>query len=232
MRFYEFEKVEGSTLAVRQINRAADEIGKNSFDYEVYKTAAEMLDKQMLKSLAQWLEDSDTAPKEFIMKTIANYDPETFKKMYGDQDGYFSVMEPQQDLTDSEIQEGAEMIAYHKHPKDDKLWTFPDAYKDDKEVESPYMSNASMRQFLDALGYSPDFEEQSPVPAKEFIARTTQWLQKNIGKRSPEEPATRDGNMISGGKPEGYMNQMVKAHNEIARKVLAKYPEVTHFGFN
>jgi hypothetical protein len=87
------------------------------------------------------------------------------------------------------------------------------------------MSNASMRQFLDALGYNPDFEDQSPVPAKEFIARTTQWLQKNIGKRSPEEPATRDGNMISGGKPEGYMNQMVKAHNEIARKVLAKYPE-------
>jgi hypothetical protein len=237
MRFYEFEKVEGSTLAVRQINRAADEIGKNSFDYEVYKTAAEMLDKQMLKSLAQWLEDSDTAPKEFIMKTIANHDPETFKKMYGDQDGYFSVMEPQQDLTDSEIQEGAEMIAYHKHPKDDKLWTFPDAYKDDAEVESPYMSNASMRQFLDALGYNPDFEDQSPVPAKEFIARTTQWLQKNIGKRSPEEPTTIDhspggATMIGGGKPEGYMNQMVKAHNEIARKVLAKYPEVTHFGFN
>jgi len=99
-------------------------------------------------------------------------------------------------------------------------------------VESPYMSNASMRQFLDALGYNADFEDQSPVPAKEFIARTTQWLQKNIGKRSPEEPVTRDGNMISGGKPEGYMNQMVKAHNEIARKVLAKYPEVTHFGFN
>ena len=237
MRFYEFEKVEGSTLAVRQINRAADEIGKNSFDYEVYKTAAEMLDKQMLKSLAQWLEDSDTAPKEFIMKTIANHDPETFKKMYGDQDGYFSVMEPRQDLTDGEIQEGAEMIAYHKHPKDDKLWTFPDAYKDDEEVESPYMSNASMRQFLDALGYNPDFEDQSPVPAKEFIARTTQWLQKNIGKRSPEEPTTIDQNpggatMIGGGKPEGHMNQMVKAHNELARKIITKYPEVTHLGFN
>ena len=237
MRFYEFEKVEGSTLAVRQINRAADEIGKNSFDYEVYKTAAEMLDKQMLKSLAQLLDDSDTAPKEFVMKTIANHDPETFKKMYGDQDGYFSVMEPRQDLTDGEIQEGAEMIAYHKHPKDDKLWTFPDAYKDDKEVESPYMSNASMRQFLDALGYNPDFEEQSPVPAKEFIARTTQWLQKNIGKPSPQEPATIDRNpggatMIGGGTPEGYMNRQVKLHNELARKIIAKYPEVTHLGFN
>ena len=237
MRFYEFEKVEGSTLAVRQINRAADEIGKQSFDYEVYKTAAEMLDKQMLKSLAQWLEDSDTAPKEFVMKTIANHDPETFKKMYGDQDGYFSVMEPRQDLTDGEIQEGAEMIAYHKHPKDDKLWTFPDAYKDDESVESPYMSNASMRQFLDALGYNPDFEEQSPVPAKEFIARTTQWLQKNIGKRSPEEPTTIDhspggATMIGGGKPEGYMNRQVKLHNELARKIITKYPEVTHIGFN
>ena len=135
------------------------------------------------------------------------------------------------------IREGAEMIAYHKHPTEKNLWTFPKAYQDDKEVESPYMSNASMRQFLDALGYNPDFEDQSPVPAKEFIARTTQWLQKNIGKRSPEEPTTIDQNpggatMIGGGKPEGYMNQMVKAHNELARKIITKYPEVTHLGFN
>ena len=141
------------------------------------------------------------------------------------------------DMKIQEITEGAEMIAYHKHPTQQNLWTFPDAYKDDEEVESPYMSNASMRQFLDALGYDSDFEDMSPVPAKEFIARTTQWLQKNIGKPSPEEPATVDksgggATMIGGGRPEGYMNQMVKAHNEIARKVLAKYPEVTHFGFN
>jgi len=82
------------------------------------------------------------------------------------------------------IREGAEMIAYHKHPTEKNLWTFPKAYQDDKEVESPYMSNASMRQFLDALGYNPDFEDQSPVPAKEFIARTTQWLQKKLRVRT------------------------------------------------
>ena len=134
------------------------------------------------------------------------------------------------------ITEGASMNAYHKHPKDDKLWTFPDAYADDPSVETPYMSNASMRQFLDALGYDPDFEEASPVPAKEFIARTTQWLQKHIDKPSQEIPTTVDKNpggptMISGGKPQGWMNQSVKVHNELARKILAKYPEVTHFGF-
>ena len=135
------------------------------------------------------------------------------------------------------IEEGASMVAYHKHPKDDKLWTFPDGYTDDEEVETPYMSNASMRNFLDELGYDPNFEDAGPVPAKEFIARTTQWLQKHIGKPSPEVPTTVDrsgggATMIGGGKPEGYMNQMVKAHNELARKTLAKYPEITHFGFN
>ena len=232
MRAHEFTEDKGSTLASRTISRYADEIGPDSMDYDMFKKSAELLDAGKLKSLAQHLYRADTSPREYVMKVISKKDPETFRKMYGDQEGYFSLMKPQKDLSDSEIQEGAEMIAYHKHPKDNNLWTFPDAYKDDEEVESPYMSNASMRQFLDALGYNADFEDQSPVPAKEFIARTTQWLQKNIGKRSPEEPVTRDGNMISGGKPEGYMNQMVKAHNEIARKVLAKYPEVTHFGFN
>ena len=138
---------------------------------------------------------------------------------------------------DKQVNEGASMVAYHKHPKDDKLWTFPDGYTDDEEVETPYLSNASMRNFLDELGYDPNFEDTGPVPAKEFIARTTQWLQKHIGKPSPEEPTTVDrsgggATMIGGGRPEGYMNQMVKAHNELARKTLAKYPEITHFGFN
>jgi hypothetical protein len=135
------------------------------------------------------------------------------------------------------VLEGASMVAYHKHPKDDKLWTFPNGYADDEAVETPYMSNTSMRQFLDALGYNADFEDQSPVPAKEFIARTTQWLQKNIGKPSAYEPTTVDKNpdgptIYSGGRDEGYMNKQVKAHNEIARKTLEKYPEITHFGFN
>jgi len=99
MKFHEF-KADGSTLAVRTINRYADEIGKESMDYEVFKTAAEMLDKQMLKSLAQLLDDSDTAPREWVMKTIADHDPDTFKKMYGDQEGYLSVMKPDQNLKD------------------------------------------------------------------------------------------------------------------------------------
>ena len=207
-------------------------------DYKMFKKTAELLDAGKLRSLAQHIYYADTSPAEYVMQVISKKDPETFKKMYGDQEGYFSLMKPRKDLTDSEVQEGAEMIAYHKHPTQQNLWTFPDAYKDDEEVESPYMSNASMRDFLDTLGYNPDFEDnQPPVPAKEFIARSTQWLQKNIDKPSAYEPTQVDKNpggptMYSGGREEGYMNQQIKAHNELARKIIAKYPEVTHFGFN
>jgi hypothetical protein len=144
--------------------------------------------------------------------------------------------------TEAEVKEGASMIPYYKTEKDwdgEKrvVWEFPKTWANDKELDTPYMSNASMRQFLSALGYPADFEDMSAVPVEEFIGVTTQWLKKNIGKQSPEEEPTVDKNpggptMISGGRPEGYMNRQVKLHNELARKIIAKYPEVTHLGFN
>ena len=140
------------------------------------------------------------------------------------------------------VSEGASMIPYFKTEKEfdgekSTVYEFPMAWAKDKELDTPYMSNASMRQFLTSLGYSGDFENMSAVPIDEFIGVSTQWLKKNIGKPSPEEPTTIDKNpdgptMISGGKPEGYMNQQVKLHNELARKIKSKYPEVTHLGFN
>jgi len=143
---------------------------------------------------------------------------------------------------DDSVKEGASMIPYFKTEKDfdgekTTVYEFPMAWAKDKELNTPYLSNASMREFLTGLGYSGDFENMSAVPVDEFIGVSTQWLKKNIGKQSPEEPTTIDKNpdgptMISGGKPEGYMNQQVKLHNELARKIKSKYPEVTHLGFN
>ena len=150
-----------------------------------------------------------------------------------------NVTKPQ---TETAVEEGASMIPYYKTEKDwdgEKrvVWEFPKTWANDKELDTPYMSNASMRQFLQALGYPADFEDMSAVPVEEFIGVTTQWLKKNIGKQSPEEEPTVDKNpggptMISGGRPEGYMNRQVKLHNELARKIKQKYPEVTHLGFN
>ena len=162
------------------------------------------------------------------------------------QTGQQTGQQPQPQLTsidnDDSVKEGASMIPYFKTEKDfdgekTTVYEFPMAWAKDKELDTPYLSNASMREFLTGLGYSGDFENMSAVPVDEFIGVSTQWLKKNIGKRSPEEPTTIDKNpdgptMISGGKPEGYMNQQVKLHNELARKIKSKYPEVTHLGFN
>ena len=38
------------------------------------------------------MKKSDTAPREYVMSTIANKEPATFKKMYGSQTGYYSLM--------------------------------------------------------------------------------------------------------------------------------------------
>ena len=65
------------------------------------------------------------------------------------------------------VKEGASMLPYYLDPKDEKgrTWTFPDTWQKDEALDTPYMSNMSMRQFLDTLGYDSDFESAGPVDA-------------------------------------------------------------------
>tara|TARA_Y100000590_G_C15326236_1_gene865924 strand:- start:193 stop:690 length:498 start_codon:yes stop_codon:yes gene_type:complete len=120
----------------------------------------------------------------------------------------------------------------------------PDAYKSDwpankmPKMNPKYkpeldlsLANTNMRMVMDELGYPTNLEDVDPFPIDEFIARTTQWLQKAIGKPSPEEKPHVDQNpggptMISGGKPEGYYNQVIKGMNHIAR--VGKQNGATH----
>ena len=211
MRFHEF-KADGSTLAVRKINRYADELGKQSMDYEVMKTAAEMLDKQMLKSLTQLLQDSDTAPREFIMKTIADHDPDTFKKMYGDQEGYLAVMKPMKNLTDGEIEEGADFYGYYRDPKDPEGKTM--TYPDDMEFKTPHRSNANARMFLSRIGLDPDFENTGSTPIDDFIKATDKYLRMNVSDKDTNE-----------------YDEVEMYHIE-ANRFKKEHPEITHVGFN
>jgi len=83
----------GSTLASRIIRKAGEE-DTDSMDSEMFIKSADMLDAGKLEELGKFLYHSDTAPREFVMKTIADHDPDTFKDMYGDQEGYLSTMKP------------------------------------------------------------------------------------------------------------------------------------------
>jgi len=211
MRFHEF-KADGSTLAVRRINRYADEIGKDSMDYDMFKKSAELLDKQMLKSLAKHIEDSDTAPREYVMKTIADHDPETFKKMYGDQEGYLSIMKPMTNLTDDEIEEGADFYGYYKDPKDPEGKTM--TYPDDMEFKTPHRSNANARMFLSRIGLDPDFENTGSTPIDDFLKATDKYLRMNVSD-----------------KDNPYYDE-VEMYDQEARRFKKEYPQITHVGFN
>jgi hypothetical protein len=114
------------------IDKYADKLGPDSMDYDLFKKTVALLKAGKLEELGKLLDDSDTAPREYLMKTIADNDEETFKKMYGDQDGYFSLMKPvgmkENAITEEEFEKLAEKkdACYHKVKARYKVW--PSAY--------------------------------------------------------------------------------------------------------
>jgi len=208
MRFHEFKEDKGSTLASRTISRYADEIGPDSMDYDMFKKSAELLDAGKLKSLAQHLYRADTSPREYVMKVISKKDPDTFRKMYGDQEGYFSVMEPVQDLTDSEINEGADFYGYFKTK--DGTYSYPK----NMEFEIGHVSNVTARSILSSIGLDADFENTSPYPIDEFLQTTQKYLDTNAANKDTVQ----------------YDN--VEAVHQEASRFKKQHPEITHVGFN
>ena len=78
------------SAAAKEIDRTNTR--KHSMDYKMYKKAVDLLKSKKYDELKTFLKKSDTAPREYVMSTIAKKEPATFKKMYGSQTGYFSLM--------------------------------------------------------------------------------------------------------------------------------------------
>ena len=94
------------------------------------------------------------------------------------------------------------------------------------------LSNHNAGEVFDVLGYDV---YAGSIPIDEFIARATQWLQKNIGKLTPQQEPEVDktpGGMtsISGGRRQGYFNDVIMKMNKIARD--GKSMGATHVGAN
>ena len=78
------------SAAAKEIDRTNTR--KDSMDYKMYKKAVDLLKSKKYDELKTFLKKSDTAPREYVMSTIAKKEPKTFKKMYGNQTGYLSLM--------------------------------------------------------------------------------------------------------------------------------------------
>jgi len=78
------------SAAAREIDRTNTR--RDSMDYQMYKKSAELLRKKDYKSLGKHIKDAETAPREYVMSVIDKKEPQAFKKMFGNQSGYYSLM--------------------------------------------------------------------------------------------------------------------------------------------
>ena len=86
---------------------------RDSMDYGMYKKAVELLRTKQYAKLGKHIYDAETAPREYVMGVIAKKEPGTFKKIYGNQAGYYSLMKPklkeELELEESMIQKAKEI---------------------------------------------------------------------------------------------------------------------------
>ena len=109
----QFEEVElDENAAVKALKNQADV--SNPTDKKFFQKAAELLKKKDFVALGQHLYDYDTAPSEFAMSAIRDKDRASFKKMYGDQKGYFRNMKPKglKEEVDENVQSVANAISF------------------------------------------------------------------------------------------------------------------------
>ena len=109
----QFEEVElDENAAVKALKNQADV--SNPTDKKFFQKAAELLKKKDFVALGQHLYDYDTAPSEFAMSAIRDKDRASFKKMYGDQKGYFRTMKPKglKEEVDTTVQSVANAISF------------------------------------------------------------------------------------------------------------------------
>ena len=224
MRFSEFKEDKGSNLASRVIRNYARELGADSMDYGMFMKSADLLDKEMLKSLAQHIENSDTAPREYVMKKIADHDPDTFKKMYGDQEGYLSIMKPRKDLTDDEsVSEDAgeghmsKSTLYHTAKYAIELM---DMIKPGDDLEGWVQSK--LNKAADYLQGTYNYEEYQKLnPYREELDKSTLHKHSQVIQKHIDEILARETSLDDVDTKPGMMRILNKRVNEV-EKELAK----------
>ncbi len=69
------------------------QVAKGGMDKNMFQKSVDLLKSKKYGELKTFLKKSDTSPREYVMFTILMKEPKTFKKMYGNQTGYLSLME-------------------------------------------------------------------------------------------------------------------------------------------
>ena len=89
------------TLLIKDVGEELEEnaaveiqkkVAKGGMDKAMFQKSVDLLKSKKYDELKTFLKKSDTSPREYVMDVIAKKEPSTFKKMYGNQTGYYSLM--------------------------------------------------------------------------------------------------------------------------------------------
>ena len=184
------EEDKGSTLASRMIRKAGMD-DPESMDAEVFKKSADLLDAGDLDEFGKYLYKQDTAPREFVMKKLADHDPETFKKVYGDQEGYLATMKP---MAVSKADKDLNTPAFQRMQAGDKRYTDKTenqleglTFEDIKPYVSMYKGNdgKTVNAVLDKDGKEV-FKTGDAKTAMQYLAKNFDKLKNPVKESNPE----------------------------------------------
>ena len=202
------------SAAAKEIDRTNTR--KDSMDYKMYKKAVDLLKSKKYDELKTFLKKSDTAPREYVMSTIAKKEPATFKKMYGSQTGYFSLMNEKAPFRISYSKQGqhagfedADSLQDLQNKAQklrakgftiDKMGRNTSPIKEDHEVSIATGQVRVMKERLDTImsflsSKSDDYDIEGWVQsyitsAEESLTTIADYLDKNpeVQKEQKEEP--------------------------------------------
>ena len=78
-------------------------VAKGGMDKAMFQKSVDLLKSKKYDELKTFLKKSDTSPREYVMSVIAKKEPATFKKMYGNQTGYYSLMNQNEELEEAKM---------------------------------------------------------------------------------------------------------------------------------
>ena len=141
-------------------------VAKGGMDKNMFQKSVDLLKSKKYGELKTFLKKSDTSPREYVMSTIAKKEPATFKKMYGSQTGYFSLMNVKEDK-DHEVSMATGQVRVMKE-RLDTIMSFLSSKTDDYNIEGwvqSYITSAeeTLTTVADYLDKNPDMQNEANI---------------------------------------------------------------------
>ena len=220
-------------------------VAKGGMDKNMFQKSVDLLKSKKYSELKTFLKKSDTSPREYVMFTILMKEPKTFKKMYGNQSGYLSLMDKKAPFRISYSKQGqhagfedADSLQDLQNKAQklrakgftiDKMGRNTSPIKEDHEVSMATGQVRVMKERLDTImsflsSKSDDYDIEGWVQsyitsAEESLTTVADYLDKNPDMQNEAKDESKEVSSISKEKEK---NEKENKEKDIDKIKLAK----------